>query len=65
MRKLQTISSLSARLSGWTSATEFESGSWIIRTDESGLTSRSVARTRRSWLSRGLNMTRCSPNRTG
>jgi hypothetical protein len=63
--KLQTISSVSLCVSGCTSATEFESGSWIIRTDASGATSRSVARTRWSWLSRGLNITRCSPKRTG
>jgi hypothetical protein len=44
---------LVGRSSGCTSATEFECGSWIIRTSQSGLTSRSVASTRRSWLSRG------------
>ena len=38
---------------GWTSATELECGSWIMRTMALGLTFRSVASTRRSWLSRG------------
>jgi hypothetical protein len=65
MPNLQTICSVSAGASGWTSATELDSGSWIIRTDASGLTSSAVDRTRWSWLSRGRNITRCSPKRTG
>jgi len=36
-----------------------------MRTSDVGPTCRSVARTRRSWLSRGRNITRCSPKLTG
>jgi hypothetical protein len=65
MPNLQTICSVSDSVNGCTSATEFDSGSWIIRTDASGLTSSAVESTRWSWLSRGRNITRCSPKRTG
>ena len=65
MRKVQTIFSSAALCRGVTSATELECGSWIMRTFASGLHTRSVASTRRSWLSRGRNITRCSPKLTG
>ena len=65
MTNLQTIFSSSADDSGCTNATELECGSWIMRTSACGVTVRSVASTRKSWLSRGRNITRCSPKLTG
>ena len=44
---------------------EFANTSCTQRTEAAGETASSASRNRRSWLSRGRNMARCSPNRTG
>jgi hypothetical protein len=51
--------------SNWAMAIELPNASWIQRTWAAGSMANPVYSKRRSWLSRGRNISRCSPSVTG